>query len=48
MESGTLVETEALTLVGQLFACAQPHTSPAGRPTHFEQGRGELARRFQR
>ena len=35
-------------LVAQLFACQQPHTSPAGRPTHFELGRGELARRFQR
>jgi DNA mismatch repair protein MutL len=44
----TLTEAEALALVGQLFACAQPHTSPAGRPTHFELSRGELARRFQR
>lgn len=44
----TLGEQEALMLVGQLFACRQPHTSPAGRPTHFELGRGELARRFQR
>ncbi|HVU15645.1 MAG TPA: DNA mismatch repair endonuclease MutL [Candidatus Didemnitutus sp.] len=41
-------EHEALALVGQLFACQQPHTSPAGRPTHFEISRGELARRFQR
>ena len=41
-------ETEALALVAQLFACTQPHTSPAGRPTHFELSRGELLRRFQR
>ncbi|HEY4300769.1 MAG TPA: DNA mismatch repair endonuclease MutL [Candidatus Didemnitutus sp.] len=41
-------ERDALALIGQLFACSQPHTSPAGRPTHFELGRGELARRFQR
>ena len=45
---GTLNEASALALVAQLFACRQPHTSPAGRPTHFELGRGELARRFQR
>jgi len=44
----TLGEQEALMLVGQLFACRQPHSSPAGRPTHFELSRGELARRFQR
>jgi DNA mismatch repair protein MutL len=43
-----LAEPEALALVTQLFACQQPHTSPGGRPTHFELGRGELARRFQR
>jgi len=41
-------ETEAQSLVAQLFACGQPHSSPAGRPTHFELGRGELARRFQK
>ncbi|MBL9215983.1 MAG: DNA mismatch repair protein MutL, partial [Opitutaceae bacterium] len=41
-------EAEAQALVTRLFACRQPHTSPAGRPTHFELGRGELARRFQR
>lgn len=44
----TTNEADALALVAQLFACAQPHTSPAGRPTHFELSRGELARRFQR
>ncbi|MBX3738129.1 MAG: DNA mismatch repair endonuclease MutL [Candidatus Didemnitutus sp.] len=44
----TTTETDALALVAQLFACAQPHTSPGGRPTHFELSRGELARRFQR
>ena len=41
-------ETDALALVSRLFTCAQPHTSPAGRPTHFELSRGELAKRFQR
>ena len=41
-------EVEALTLVAQLFACRQPHTSPAGRPTHFELSKGELGRRFGR
>jgi len=46
--SESLGEGEALALVGQLFACAQPHTSPAGRPTHFEISKGELAKRFQR
>lgn len=44
----TVSDTDALALVAQLFACAQPHTSPTGRPTHFELSRGELARRFQR
>ena len=41
-------EADALALVTRLFACTQPHTSPAGRPTHFELSRGELAKRFQR
>lgn len=41
-------EADALALVARLFACAQPHTSPAGRPTHFELSKGELGRRFQR
>ena len=44
----TISEEEALALVARLFACQQPHSSPAGRPTHFELGRSELARRFQR
>ncbi len=44
----SLGEGEALALVAQLFACAQPHTSPAGRPTHFEISKGELMKRFQR
>jgi DNA mismatch repair protein MutL len=44
----TLTEAEALAVLKELFACAQPHTSPAGRPTHFELSRGELNRRFQR
>ncbi len=43
-----VTETEALALAAQLYACLQPHTSPAGRPTQFELSRGELARRFQR
>ncbi len=41
-------EDEMRGLVGQLFACETPLTSPAGRPTHVELGHGELARRFQR
>lgn len=41
-------ETEMLALVGQLFACRSPLTSPAGTPTHVELSHGELARRFQR
>ncbi|MDP2136680.1 MAG: DNA mismatch repair endonuclease MutL [Candidatus Didemnitutus sp.] len=44
----TTTETDAHALAAQLFACAQPHTSPGGRPTHFEMSRGELAKRFQR
>jgi len=44
----TMSDSEPLALVSQLFACQQPHTSPEGRPTHFELSRGELARRFQR
>ncbi len=44
----TTTATDALALATQLFACDQPHTSPAGRPTHFELSRGDLARRFQR
>lgn len=43
-----LREGEALELVARLFACQHPHASPAGKPTHFELSRGELARRFQR
>ena len=45
---GTMTETEAHVLLTELFACSQPHASPAGRPTHFELSRGELTRRFQR
>ncbi|HEY4247212.1 MAG TPA: DNA mismatch repair endonuclease MutL [Lacunisphaera sp.] len=44
----TITEAEAHALLIELFACSQPHASPAGRPTHFELSRGELARRFQR
>lgn len=43
-----VTEAEALALVARLFACNQPHASPAGRPTHFELSKGELGRRFQR
>lgn len=41
-------EAEALALLAHLFSCRLPHTSPAGRPTHFELSKGDLARRFQR
>jgi DNA mismatch repair protein MutL len=41
-------EIEMLALVGQLFACKSPLTSPGGTPTHVELSHGELARRFQR
>jgi DNA mismatch repair protein MutL len=44
----TVNAVEALALLNELFACSQPHTSPEGRPTHFELSRGELMRRFQR
>lgn len=44
----TIAGVEALELVARLFACSQPHASPAGRPTHIELGHGELARRFQK
>ncbi|AOS45662.1 DNA mismatch repair protein MutL [Lacunisphaera limnophila] len=46
--SASLREEEALERVARLFACQHPHTSPTGRPTHFELSRGELSRRFQR
>ena len=35
-------------LVGQLFQCRTPLSSPTGRPTQIELGHGELNRRFQR
>jgi len=41
-------EVEAMALVADLFACQQPHTSPSGRPTHFELSRAEMAKRLQR
>jgi len=41
-------EAELRALAGRLFACRQPLTSPAGRPTCIELSHGELARRFQR
>jgi DNA mismatch repair protein MutL len=44
----TMAEADALALVAGLFACREPHASPAGRPTHFELSRGDLARRFQK
>ncbi|MDR1282695.1 MAG: DNA mismatch repair endonuclease MutL [Opitutaceae bacterium] len=46
--AGTPTAATMQTLVAQLFACAAPHTSPAGRPTHVELTHGELNRRFQR
>jgi DNA mismatch repair protein MutL len=39
---------ELQALVGQLFACRTPMTSPFGKPTHIELSHGELARRFQK
>lgn len=44
----TVNEVQLLALVGQLFACQSPLTSPGGTPTHIELSHGELARRFQR
>jgi len=41
-------EAAMLALAAQLFACRQPLTSPAGRPTCLELSHGELARRFQK
>lgn len=38
---------EARTLVDQLFACADPFTDPAGRPTMTRLSSDELDRRFQ-
>jgi hypothetical protein len=35
-------------LLGELFATRAPHTSPSGRATLIEWGRGELDRRFQK
>jgi DNA mismatch repair protein MutL len=42
----TVNEAEMHAVVGQLFACQTPLTSPAGRPTCIELSHGELARRF--
>jgi DNA mismatch repair protein MutL len=44
----TVNEAEMHAVVGQLFACQTPLTSPAGRPTCIELSHGELARRFGR
>ena len=38
--------TEARTLVDQLFACADPFTDPAGRPTMTRLASDEIERRF--
>jgi DNA mismatch repair protein MutL len=45
---GIINEASMLSLVGQLFACRTPLTSPGGTPTHIELSQGDLARRFQR
>ena len=45
---GEVSEAAMLALVGQLFACRAPLTSPGGTPTHIELSQGDLARRFQR
>ena len=39
---------EMRALVGKLFACRAPHTSPGGRPTQVEWSQGEIGRRFGR
>jgi DNA mismatch repair protein MutL len=39
---------EAVSLLKQLFACQDPHTSASGRPTYIEVSKGELDRRFQK
>jgi DNA mismatch repair protein MutL len=44
-ESG---ETQALALLGDLFATSSPVTSPRGSPTFVELNHAELARRFQK
>ena len=41
-------ETEAISLVRELFATSSPVSAPGGRPTFVELNHGELARRFQR
>lgn len=41
-------ETQWRVLLEQLFACRIPHSSPSGRPTYFEMGHGEIARKFQK
>ncbi len=41
-------EPEMHSLVRQLFACRQPLTSPAGKPTYIELSHGEIDRRFQK
>ncbi len=46
--SDRATEAEMNSLVTQLFACRQPLTSPAGRPTFIEVSTGELERRFQK
>ncbi len=44
----TLGPDEARSLVDQLFACADPFSDPAGRPTMTRLSSDELDRRFQR
>jgi len=41
-------ELEMSALAAALLSTRAPLTSPAGRPTYFELGQGELARRFQK
>jgi DNA mismatch repair protein MutL len=41
-------EAEMTALAAALLSTRAPLTSPAGRPTYFELGMGELARRFQK
>jgi len=41
-------ETEALSMVRELFGTSSPISSPSGHPTYVELNHGELARRFQK
>ena len=44
----SLTEKEMHRLVGDMFACAQPNTTPSGRPTYLEFRREQLEKMFGR